>query len=104
MAGDDVRHSLLIAPGTKNLKVDKRPLDFMVSNYVEMTAAGLPMATRFDLDDLLPLPYNKSFFAIFDKRRHSNPIMGSLSPQSAIALNELFALRRALRERITNGD
>lgn len=48
--------------GTSKLKKDTRRHDFFVTNYQEMYDAGLHQATRFDLDQILWLPWSEEFF------------------------------------------
>lgn len=58
----DGRFLVLVAYGTSKLKVGKRPHDFVIGNQTLMDALRLPQATRFDLDNMLWLPWAREFF------------------------------------------
>lgn len=64
------RFLVQVAYGTSNLKLDKRPNDFVIANHTMLDVLRLPQATRFDLDNVLWLPWAKPFFA---PRREDDP-------------------------------
>jgi hypothetical protein len=90
--------TLIAAPGTTMLKQGRRPFDFYVANWAEMRACGLARATRFDLDDVVPLPYWKEFFTPLAGM--SSPIMGRLSDAAIMAFQSHMKWReRELSQR-----
>ena len=75
----DGRFYVLVAYGTTNLKSDRRPFDFSIGNYATLSVLRLPSATRFDLDNVLWLPWARPYF---DARKgYSTPTI-SVLPQS----------------------
>ena len=58
----DGRFLVQIAYGTSKMKTGKRPHDFRVSNAATLDILRLPQATRFDLDNVLWLPWAKPWF------------------------------------------
>jgi hypothetical protein len=78
----DGRFLVQIAYGTSNLKLDKRPLDFTIGNAATLAILRLPQATRFDLDNILWLPWARPYFEPRNpKDRYSTPTM-SVLPES----------------------
>jgi hypothetical protein len=66
-----------IAYGTKNLKIQERThLDVIVQNASHLPLLGLHRATRFDLDHIIMLPWNKDFFGCWSGNR--TPVIGAL--------------------------
>ena len=64
--------------GTKHLKIMQRQfLDVIVQNHEHMTDFGLAMATRFDLDSHIILPWTAQFFGCWRGKR--TPVVGSLT-------------------------
>lgn len=64
--------------GTKHLKIMRRQyLDIIVQNHEDITAFGLGMATRFDLDSPVLLPWTSQFFGCWRGKR--SPVIGSLT-------------------------
>lgn len=63
--------------GTTNLKLGKRRFDFVVSKATEMDACGLYRATRFDLDQIVWLPWTTDWFEILPE--YNSPIIGTLT-------------------------
>ncbi len=64
--------------GTKNLKIMQRQfLDIIVQNHEDITAFGLGMATRFDLDSPVTLPWTPQFFGCWSGKR--SPVIGHLT-------------------------
>lgn len=51
-----------VAYGTSKLKSDTRPHDFVIANYGTRLLCRLPQATRFDLDQVIWLPWAKPYF------------------------------------------
>lgn len=56
------RFLVLAAYGTSKLKLGQRPFDFTIANAQALNMLRLPQATRFDLDDVVWLPWAKPFF------------------------------------------
>lgn len=81
-----------VAYGTSKLRADTRDLDLVISNNEAMQCAGLPQATRFDLDRCLKLPWVKEFFPC--REGYTTPIIGHLSPQTVEQLEWLKAIRK----------
>jgi hypothetical protein len=70
----------VVAFGTKHLKVMQRShLDIIVQNAVDIPLMGLAMATRFDLDSALPLPWSAQFFGCWSGMH--TPILGRLTQE-----------------------
>ena len=78
--------------GTSALKTSVRPLDFFVTNYADMYEAGLPQATRFDMDKSLWLPWAEEFFTA--RRDYPSPIIGHLSERSQEFLKYVVEMRQ----------
>ncbi len=73
------RFYVLVAYGTSKLKSGRRPHDFVVANTTMMDMLRLPQNTRFDLDNILWLPWAKPFFQPRDPGvTFSTPIMSVL--------------------------
>ncbi|MCJ2098911.1 hypothetical protein [Methylobacterium sp. E-046] len=51
-----------VAYGTTNLKPEKRRLDLIIMNSVQIDECGLSHATRFDLDRIVRLPWCLEYF------------------------------------------
>lgn len=68
-----------VAFGTKNLKFHRRHVDLIIQNAADLNTIGLPMATRFDLDqkNLIILPWTEEFFGCW--RGYSHPRIGKLT-------------------------
>ena len=76
--GEDGAKACVVVFGTKHLKVAKRGhLDIIVGNAADIAQFGLSMATRFDLDSPVPLPWHPEAFGCWSG--HSHPVIGSLS-------------------------
>jgi hypothetical protein len=64
--------------GTKQLKLTRRGhLDIIIQNHEDIIAFGLGMATRFDLDSPVRLPWSTQFFGCWSGRR--SPVIGHLT-------------------------
>jgi len=88
--------ALGVTYGTSKLKALERPHDLIIANLAEMNMAGLPQATRFDLDNhrTVILPWAKEFFT--PREGYKDPLIGVL-PQSSVAqLQALIVLRRQM--------
>jgi hypothetical protein len=77
--------------GTTNLKMQQRKLDFFVTNIAEMNICGLDKATRFDLDNMVWLPWATEWFEPLPMQ--SSPIMGALSA-NAVKMLQLTIMQR----------
>lgn len=77
--------------GTSKLKTESRPLDLFVTNAEDMVTAGLPQATRFDLDACVTLPWASEFFVI--RNMYKTPVVGRLADRSRARLVKLLDLR-----------
>lgn len=67
-----------VAYGTKNLKILQRGnVDIIVQHAADIDQFGLACATRFDLDRILPLPWNDAFFSF--SPGFQTPIIGRLT-------------------------
>jgi len=77
--------------GTSKLKTESRPLDLFVTNAEDMVSAGLPQATRFDLDACVTLPWAEEFFVI--RNMYKTPVVGRLAERSRARLTRLLDLR-----------
>jgi hypothetical protein len=75
---DTGAHACVVVFGTTHLKVIQRQhLDIIVQNHEDVTAFGLAMPTRFDLDSPVLLPWIPQFFGCW--RGRPSPIIGSLT-------------------------
>lgn len=83
-----------IVYGTSNLKMMKRRYDLFVVNSREMAEAGCPQATRFDLDNVIWLPWAKEFFKC--RRGKKTPVVGHLSARGRLVLEYLIEARKSL--------
>ncbi|WP_156389145.1 type II toxin-antitoxin system PemK/MazF family toxin [Brevundimonas sp. Root1423] len=70
------RHVVRVIYGTSKLKSDNRPYDFSIENYGTRLICRLPQATRFDLDQVLWLPWAKPYFVARDN--HDTPVVSVL--------------------------
>lgn len=67
-----------VAFGTKNLKLTSRQhLDLIIQNAEHLRQLGLYRATRFDLDNVVTLPWNEEFFGCWTNR--GSPVLSSLT-------------------------
>lgn len=88
------RLAVEVTYGTSQLKLDVRQHDLIISNAEEMSLAGLPQATRFDLDKTRWLPWAKEFFT--PREGTKVPIVGHLHPKSCEQLELLKGVRARL--------
>lgn len=88
---DRTKLAVEVSYGTSQLRSDERPYDLVIANAEEMAAAGLPQATRFDLDKTVRLPWAREFFVPRDGAR--TPIIGHLHPRSREQLELLKGVR-----------
>jgi hypothetical protein len=63
--------------GTTKLKLNQRRFDFFINQPYEMDHCGLFMATRFDLDNTVWVPWAAEWFQAVVETQ--SPIMGRLS-------------------------
>lgn len=71
-------YSCLVAYGTSKLKIHQRQsLDLIIQNSRDLDTIGLPVATRFDLDEIAQLPWDPEFFESWSG--YQSPIIGSLT-------------------------
>jgi hypothetical protein len=67
-----------VAFGTKNLKLMARQhLDLIIQNAEHLRQLGLYRATRFDLDNIITLPWDDEYFGCWGG--HSSPVLSSLT-------------------------
>jgi len=88
---DDRQIWISVTYGTSKLKTETRPLDLFVMNAEDMVTAGLPQATRFDLDACVNLPWASEFFEI--RNMYKTPVVGRLADRSRARLVRLLDLR-----------
>lgn len=75
---EDGTKGCVVVFGTKHLKLAKRlHLDIIVGNSADIEQFGLSVATRFDLDSPVPLPWHPDAFGCWSGRSH--PRIGTLS-------------------------
>lgn len=72
------RFYVKVAYGTSQLKTSTRPFDFSIGNARILNQLRLFQATRFDLDQILWLPWAKPFFAPRDAGRYATPVLSVL--------------------------
>lgn len=94
---DDGTHEVEIVYGTTRLKFDQRPDDFFVTNVAEMEACGLDRATRFDLDNILWLPWAAEWFEPL--HGYSSPVIGRLTDYAVKMLQITVGFRQAKAQR-----
>lgn len=88
-----------VAFGTKNLKfIQRRGLDLIIQNAADLDAIGLPLATRFDLDNrnVVDLPWTDESFGCWAGHRH--PKLGSLTEEYVKEYLYIMALRQANKQ------
>jgi len=90
----DGRFLVQIAYGTTQLKLGRRDLDFTIGNSATLRILRLPAATRFDLDNILWLPWARPFFNPRNMDdRYSTPTMSVLPESVQQSLRWTMALR-----------
>lgn len=82
--------------GTSKLKMLERPQDLFICNLTDMNLAGLPQATRFNLDNnrTIWLPWAKEFFT--PREGYRDPLIGTLPPNIVTQLQVLIVNRRQM--------
>jgi hypothetical protein len=91
------RFYVLVAYGTKRLKTHRRPNDFIIANSAMLDILRLPSATRFDLDNMLWLPWARPFFEPRRRDdRFATPTVSTLSADVQRFLGWTMARREAL--------
>jgi hypothetical protein len=58
----DGRFLVRVVYGTSKIKSNKRPYDFSIENFGTRLLCRLPQGTRFDLDQVVWLPWAKPYF------------------------------------------
>lgn len=74
----DGRHLVRVVYGTSKLKSDTRPFDFAICNFGTRLVCRLPQGTRFDLDQVLWLPWAKPYFVA--RPGNETPVISVLPP------------------------
>ena len=88
------RFYVQVAYGTKRLKIGKRPYDFRIANYATLDILRLPHATRFDLDQIIWLPWARPFFCPrVEGHRGSTPTVSVLTTDMQRSLGHTMAYR-----------
>lgn len=88
---------LEVAYGTTNLKIDRRRyLDLIIMNSAEVDRLGLQKATRFDLDNVVRIPWCSEYFC--PPAGQMQTIMGRLDDGAKDRLQRLRALREQFDE------
>jgi len=83
--------------GTSKLKIGRRPNDFTISNFATLNVLRLPQATRFDLDNVLWLPWARPYFnGRKPDDRYSTPTMSVLPAALQQSLRWTMARREQL--------
>ena len=86
------RGAVKVSYGTTKLKWPRRSrLDLIIQNAAVLAEIGLPMATRFDLDETNTLPWCAEFFCI-PRGRHSI-IVGHLNDSARRRLEKILQRR-----------
>jgi hypothetical protein len=74
------RFVVRVVYGTSRLKSAERPFDFAIANYGMRRLCRLPQGTRFDLDQVVWLPWAKPYFIA--REGDSTPVV-SVLPRAA---------------------
>jgi hypothetical protein len=86
------RSAIKVSYGTTNLKwLMRGRVDLIIQNAAELAEIGLPMATRFDLDESNVLPWCAEFFCI--PRGRSSIIVGHLNKTASQRLERILMRR-----------
>lgn len=80
------RSSVEVAFGTSQTTDRLYKWEFLIASPSGMRAAGLDLATKFDLARTVRLPWAREFFAV--KPAKGRLILGSLHPADVIALHK----------------
>ena len=89
----DNRFRVLVAYGTSNLKSNRRPMDFFITNFATRLMCDLPQGTRFDLDQVLWLPWARPFFLPREDNPGGSPVISTLPGELQRELGWLMHLR-----------
>lgn len=84
--------------GTTKIKKLERPFDLQIHNIAAMDHAGLPSATRFDLDRTIWLPWASEYFT--PRKGYNSPISGGLDEMTQMQLEALKVARRIHHEKL----
>jgi hypothetical protein len=90
---DDGHGEIELVYGTTKLKMHSRPFDFIVSQPYEMDHCGLYRATRFDLDNVVWVPWAAEWFDVVPLTE--SPIMGRLSDNMIRMLQTVMSYKQA---------
>ena len=85
------RGMLQVAYGTTNLKPTMRRLDLIIMNAAEIDELNLQRATRFDLDNIVALPWCREYFR--PPNGVHNVVIGKLSLHLQERVRRLAGLR-----------
>lgn len=81
-----------VAYGTSTLKLMQREhLDLIIQNATDMRLMGLAKATRFDLDEVVTLPWTRTHFGCWSG--YQSPLIGTLLTEYAKDLAWLMLKR-----------
>lgn len=72
------RFVVQVAYGTSKMKYGRRPNDFALANMTMLNLLRLPEPTRFDLDNVLWLPWAKPYFCPRKDAPFSTPTISTL--------------------------
>ncbi len=90
-------YAVRVAYGTTTLKLMQRGhIDLIIQNAAELRIIGLPMATRFDLDNTVMLPWTPTYFGCWSG--YPSPLIATLTEDYVKELAWLFTKRAALQE------
>ncbi len=94
LSKDHTKAMVEVVYGTSKLKQDERFFDLIIMNLTEMLEAGLPKATRFDLDKCQTLPWAEELFVCRDGNK--TPASGHLTQSAQEQLREVLEIRRKM--------
>lgn len=83
---------LEVAYGTTTLDLNNRPYDLTIQNSEDLTAIGLPHATRFALGRTVTLPWEKEYFSTHP--HFTNVIIGELNDRQRSRLLAVIQKRQ----------
>jgi hypothetical protein len=90
------RFYVQVAYGTSKMKHERRLNDFALANVTLLNLLRLPQPTRFDLDNVLWLPWAKPFFCPRDETdRFATPTISTLPDDLQRVLGWTMAEREA---------
>lgn len=89
---DDGTCDVEVVYGTTKLKFHQRRDDFFITKASEMAACGLDRATRFDLDNILWLPWSSEWFEPLGGA--NSPVIGTLTDHAVKMLQLTVSMRQ----------